>query len=193
MRTYEEFKELLIKRVTALFDASVEKMYRPNRAKSSTTLVIKTDTNICLNYYTENLYKEYAEHCSCISMEDAIDKVVKSIRNRLQEISEQIQNNDNGSDFLEKLRNFDEVKDLVFPVLLNRKNNATCIEKNKRVYVPCTFNPDLISCFYVTMGNLPKDESDMLCTAIIDESLLKLWNVSAETLYQVALRNFSKM
>ena len=36
MRTYEDFKELLIKKVTASFDASVDEIYRTNISYTST-------------------------------------------------------------------------------------------------------------------------------------------------------------
>lgn len=136
MRTYEEFKELLIKKVTASFDASVDEIYRSNRSEPSTSLIIKIGTNIGIPIYAEDLYKEYVEH-STSDMEEVVDATVKSIRNRLQEISEHPQNNAGVSELVEKLQNFDEVKDIVFPVLLNMEKNAACIVKNKRVHVPC--------------------------------------------------------
>ena len=191
MRTYEEFKELLIKKVTASFDASVDEIYRSNRSEPSTSLVIKTGTNIGIPIYAEDLYKEYAEH-STSDMEEVVDTIVKSIRNRLQEISEHPQNNAGVSELLEKLQNFDEVKDIVFPVLLNMEKNAACIVKNKRVHVPCTFDPDLTICFYITQKNPLGDNPDAFGTAFINASLLEQWNVSVETLYQVALENLSK-
>ena len=55
MRTYEEFKELLIKKVTASFDASVDEIYRSNRSEPSTSLIIKTGTNIGIPIYAEDL------------------------------------------------------------------------------------------------------------------------------------------
>ena len=91
MRTYDEFKELLIKKVTASFDASVDEIYRSNRSEPSTSLIIKTGTNIGIPIYAEDLYKEYAEH-STSDMEEVVDAIVKSIRYRLQEISEHPQN-----------------------------------------------------------------------------------------------------
>lgn len=71
MRTYEEFKELLIKKVTASFDASVDEIYRSNRSEPSTSLIIKTGTNIGIPIYAEDLYKEYAEH-STSDMEEVL-------------------------------------------------------------------------------------------------------------------------
>lgn len=191
MRTYEEFKELLIKKVTASFDASVDEIYRSNRSEPSTSLIIKIGTNIGIPIYAEDLYKEYVEH-STSDMEEVVDATVKSIRNRLQEISEHPQNNAGVSELVEKLQNFDEVKDIVFPVLLNMEKNAACIVKNKRVHVPCTFDPDLTICFYITQKNPLGDNPDTFGTAFINASLLEKWNVSVETLYQVALENLSK-
>lgn len=191
MRTYDEFKELLIKKVTASFDASVDEIYRANRSTPSTSLIIKTGTNIGITIYAEDLYKEYAEH-STSDMEEVVDATVKSIRNRLQEISEHPENDARVSEFLEKLRNFDEVKDIVFPVLLNRKKNAACIAKNKRVHVPCTFDPDLVICFYITPKNPLDDNSEAFGNAFINASLLEKWNVSVGTLYPVALKNLAK-
>lgn len=191
MRTYEEFKELLIKKVTASFDASVDEIYRSNRSEPSTSLIIKIGTNIGIPIYAEDLYKEYVEH-STSDMEEVVDATVKSIRNRLQEISEHPQNNAGVSELVEKLQNFDEVKDIVFPVLLNMEKNAACIVKNKRVHVPCTFDPDLTICFYITQKNPLGDNPDAFGTAFINASLLEKWNVSVETLYQVALENLSK-
>lgn len=191
MRTYEEFKELLIKKVTASFDASVDEIYRSNRSEPSTSLIIKTGTNIGIPIYAEDLYKEYVEH-STSDMEEVVDATVKSIRNRLQEISEHPQNDARVSEFLEKLQNFDEVKDIVFPVLLNRKKNAACIAKNKRVHVPCTFDPDLVICFYITPKNPLDDNSEAFGNAFINASLLEKWNVSVGTLYPVALKNLAK-
>ena len=191
MRTYEEFKELLIKKVTASFDASVDEIYRSNRSEPSTSLIIKIGTNIGIPIYAEDLYKEYVEH-STSDMEEVVDATVKSIRNRLQEISEHPQNNAGVSELIEKLQNFDEVKDIVFPVLLNMEKNAACIVKNKRVHVPCTFDPDLTICFYITQKNPLGDNPDAFGTAFINASLLEKWNVSVETLYQVALENLSK-
>ena len=192
MRTYEEFKEVLIKKVTASFDASVDELYRSNRSEPSTSLIIKTGTNnIGLTIYAEDLYKEYVEH-STSDMEEVVDATVKSIRNRLQEISEHPQNDARVSGFLEKLQNFDEVKDIVFPVLLNRKKNAACIAKNKRVHVPCTFDPDLVICFYITLKNPLDDNSEAFGNAFINASLLEKWNVSVGTLYPVALENLAK-
>lgn len=191
MRTYEDFKELLIKKVTASFDASVDEIYRSNRSEPSTSLVIKTGTNIGITIYAEDLYKEYAEH-STSDMEEVVDAVVKSIRNRLQEISEHPQNNARVSELVEKLQNFDEVKDIVFPVLLNMEKNAACIAKNKRVHVPCTFDPDLTICFYITQKNPLGDNPDAFGNVFINASLLEKWNVSVGTLYQVALENLSK-
>ncbi len=191
MRTYEEFKELLIKKVTASFDASVDEIYRSNRSEPSTSLIIKTGTNIGIPIYAEDLYKEYAEH-STSDMEEVVDAIVKSIRNRLQEILEHPQNTAGVSELVEKLQNFDEVKDIVFPVLLNRKKNAACIAKNKRVHVPCTFDPDLTICFYITQKNPLGDNPDAFGNAFINASLLEQWNVSVETLYQVALENLAK-
>lgn len=191
MRTYEEFKELLIKKVTASFDASVDEIYRSNRSEPSTSLIIKIGTNIGIPIYAEDLYKEYVEH-STSDMEEVVDATVKSIRNRLQKISEHPQNNAGVSELVEKLQNFDEVKDIVFPVLLNMEKNAACIVKNKRVHVPCTFDPDLTICFYITQKNPLGDNPDAFGTAFINASLLEKWNVSVETLYQVALENLSK-
>lgn len=191
MRTYEEFKELLIKKVTASFDADVDEIYRSNRSEPSTSLVVKIGTNIGIPIYAEDLYKEYAEH-STSDMEDAVDEIIRNIRNRLQEISEHPQNDARVSEFLEKLQNFDEVKDIVFPVLLNRKKNAACIAKNKRVHVPCTFDPDLVICFYITPKNPLDDNSEAFGNAFINASLLEKWNVSVGTLYPVALENLSK-
>lgn len=192
MRTYyEEFKELLIKKVTASFDASVDEIYRANRSEPSTSLIIKTGTNIGITIYAEDLYKEYVEH-STSDMEEVVDATVKSIRNRLQEISEHPENDARVSEFLEQLRNFDEVKDLVFPVLLNMEKNTACIVKNKRVHVPCAFDPDLAICFYIATKNPLDDNSDEIGNAFINASLLKQWNVSVGTLYQVALENLSK-
>lgn len=191
MRTYDEFKELLIKKVTASFDASVDEIYRSNRSEPSTSLIIKTGTNIGITIYAEDLYKEYVEH-STSDMEEVVDATVKSIRNRLQEISEHPQNDARVSEFLEKLQNFDEVKDIVFPVLLNRKKNAACIAKNKRVHVPCTFDPDLVICFYITPKNPLDDNSEAFGNAFINASLLEKWNVSVGTLYPVALKNLAK-
>ena len=191
MRTYEEFKELLIKKVTASFDASVDEIYRSNRSEPSTSLIIKIGTNIGIPIYAEDLYKEYVEH-STSDMEEVGDATVKSIRNRLQEISEHPQNNAGVSELVEKLQNFDEVKDIVFPVLLNMEKNAACIVKNKRVHVPCTFDPDLTICFYITQKNPLGDNPDAFGTAFINASLLEKWNVSVETLYQVELENLSK-
>ena len=190
MRTYEEFKELLIKKVTASFDASVDEIYRANRSEPSTSLIIKTGTNnIGLTFYAEDLYKEYVERA--YDMEDAVDEIIKNIRNRLQEISEHPENDARVSEFLEQLQNFDEVKDLVFPVLLNMEKNTACIVKNKRVHVPC-FDPDLTICFYIATKNPLDDNSDALGSAFINASLLEKWNVSVGTLYQVALENLSK-
>lgn len=177
MRTYEEFKELLIKKVTASFDASVDEIYRSNRSEPSTSLIIKIGTNIGIPIYAEDLYKEYVEH-STSDMEEVVDATVKSIRNRLQEISEHPQNNAGVSELVEKLQNFDEVKDIVFPVLLNMEKNAACIVKNKRVHVPCTFDPDLTICFYITQKNPLGDNPDAFGTAFINASLLEKWNVS---------------
>lgn len=191
MRTYDEFKELLIKKVTASFDASVDEIYRSNRSEPSTSLIIKTGTNIGITIYAEDLYKEYVEH-STSDMEEVVDATVKSIRNRLQEISEHPQNDARVSEFLEKLQNFDEVKDIVFPVLLNRKKNAACIAKNKRVHVPCTFDPDLVICFYITPKNPLDDNSEAFGNAFINASLLEKWNVSVGTLYPIALKNLAK-
>lgn len=191
MRTYEEFKELLIKKVTASFDASVDEIYRSNRSEPSTSLIIKTGTNIGIPIYAEDLYKEYAEH-STSDMEDAVDEIIRNIRNRLQKISENPQNDARVSELVKKLRNFDEVKDIVFPVLLNRKKNAACIAKNKRVHVPCTFDPDLVICFYITPKNPLDDNSEAFGNAFINASLLEKWNVSVGTLYQVALENLAK-
>lgn len=190
MRTYEEFKELLIKKVTASFDADVDEIYRSNRSEPSTSLVVKIGTNIGLTYYAEDLYKEYTDRA--YDMEDAVDEIIRNIRNRLQEISEHPQNDARVSEFLEKLRNFDEVKDIVFPVLLNRKKNAACIAKNKRVHVPCTFDPDLVICFYITPKNPLDDNSEAFGNAFINASLLEKWNVSVGTLYPVALENLAK-
>lgn len=191
MRTYEEFKELLIKKVTASFDASVDEIYRSNRSEPSTSLVVKIGTNIGIPIYAEDLYKEYAKH-STSDMEEVVDAIVKSIRNRLQEISEHPQNTAGVSELVEKLQNFDEVKDIVFPVLLNRKKNAACIAKNKRVHVPCTFDPDLVICFYITPKNPLDDNSEAFGNAFINASLLEKWNVSVGTLYPVALENLAK-
>lgn len=191
MKTYEEFKELLIKKVTASFDASVDEIYRSNRSEPSTSLIIKTGTNIGITIYAEDLYKEYVEH-STSDMEEVVDATIKSIRIRLQEISEHPQNDARVSEFLEKLQNFDEVKDIVFPVLLNRKKNAACIAKNKRVHVPCTFDPDLVICFYITLKNPLDDNSEAFGNAFINASLLEKWNVSVGTLYPVALKNLAK-
>ena len=190
MRTYEEFKELLIKKVTASFDASVDEIYRANRSEPSTSLIIKTGTNIGLTFYAEDLYKEYVERA--YDMEDAVDEIVKNIRNRLQKISEHPENDARVSEFLEQLRNFDEVKDIVFPVLLNMEKNTACIVKNKRVHVPCAFDPDLTICFYIATKNPLDDNSDEIGNAFINASLLEKWNVSVGTLYQVALENLSK-
>ena len=190
MRTYEEFKELLIKKVTASFDADVDEIYRSNRSEPSTSLVVKIGTNIGLTYYAEDLYKEYTDRA--YDMEDAVDEIIRNIRNRLQEISEHPENDARVSEFLEKLRNFDEVKDIVFPVLLNRKKNAACIAKNKRVHVPCTFDPDLVICFYITPKNPLDDNSEAFGNAFINASLLEKWNVSVGTLYPVALKNLAK-
>ena len=153
-------------------------------------MVIKTGTNIGLTFYAEDLYKEYVERA--YDMEDAVDEIVKSIRNRLQELSEHPQNNDRVSEFLEKLQNFDEVKDLVFPVLLNKEKNTACIVKNKRVHIPCAFDPDLTICFYITLKNPLDDNSEAFGSTFINASLLELWNVSVGTLFQVALENLSK-
>lgn len=190
MRTYEVFKELLIKKITASFDADVDEIYRSNRSEPSTSLVVKIGTNIGLTYYAEDLYKEYTDRA--YDMEDAVDEIIRNIRNRLQKISENPQNDARVSEFLEKLRNFDEVKDIVFPVLLNRKKNAACIAKNKRVHVPCTFDPDLVICFYITPKNPLDDNSEAFGNAFINASLLEKWNVSVGTLYPVALENLAK-
>ena len=191
MRTYEVFKELLIKKITASFDADVDEIYRSNRSEPSTSLIIKTGTNIGIPIYAEDLYKEYVEH-STSDMEEVVDAIVKSIRNRLQEISEHPQNTAGVSELVEKLQNFDEVKDVVFPVLLNMEKNAACIAKNKRVHVPCTFDPDLVICFYITLKNPLDDNSEAFGNAFINASLLEKWNVSVGTLYPVALENLAK-
>lgn len=97
MRTYEVFKELLIKKITASFDADVDEIYRSNRSEPSTSLVVKIGTNIGLTYYAEDLYKEYTDRA--YDMEDAVDEIIRNIRNRLQKISENPQNNTKISKF----------------------------------------------------------------------------------------------
>lgn len=82
-----------------------------------------------------------------------------------------------------KLREFEFVKDFIYPKLLNKSGNEELLED-----VPWVEWVDLVIVFYIRMPEdiLPE------ATAVITKKNMTFWNTSVEELYQLSVGNLRK-
>ena len=152
----EKYKEATVKVV------SVEKN---NGITYTGIAVMRPENNIAPTAYLDDLYKWGA------SIEEACNHVSSvTLRADLGPIS------------AEDIRNYDKIKDMIFPKLVNKEMNRQFLEKK-----PYTEFLDMAVTYYVRLDCLGNRKG--AASTVVTNDLLNAFGISVEQLHEVALQN----
>lgn len=129
--------------------------------------ISEKEINISPTIYLEEYYEEYKKNAS-------LEDIVRNILSLYREIKYEHSWN------AAELENYQSIKPKILYRLINAEKNKVFLET-----VPHEFYLDLAIVFYV----LYDISEEGAATITITNDLLKLWNVSADTIYKQALQN----
>ena len=177
MMNYEKFKEEVLKEVTAkINDPDVSTCIISCQKNNNLILhgiqINKKDLNISPVIYLEGHYKDY---CSGKSLEQVSMNIINIYRKNMP-----VLNIDTEAFF-----DYGSAKYRIVPRLINTKQNKERLSQLSHIDFL-----DLSIVFAYIMDTL---HSDGMATALVTESMRQSWGVSADELYETALKNMMRL
>ncbi len=175
--TYEQFKNQIVISLSKKFAGNtsvvIEKIKKNNSIMLDGLLIKEKNINISPTIYLENFFKHYEQG-------QTFDEV-------LNEIIRVYENNKYNENFdLKNLEDIEKVKDNIIFKLVNKELNEETLTE-----VPSVDYLDLAIVFYYI---LPKSFSDDGQSSIlIHNQFLKLWDIDANGLYELAKKNTPRL
>lgn len=175
---YEDFKVEVIKEVKQVYgdnvEVSVERVWKNNgRSYDGMKIVKEKSEKICPMVDINAIYDKYMNEG--LTLQQCV-KHICSIRDYEGNVEYM-------SEFINKLMTWDEIKEQVYPMLIDAKRNEALMES-----LVSTKFLDL-SVIYAVRGNTGERE---MFSVKISKHMLKEYGITVEQLHQQAIRNLKK-
>ena len=166
-----EFSNEIVQRVQAELGDEVtiklEDVIKTNDVKLTAMMIHQKDEDTGLNLYLDSYYESYKQGCP-------VGKIVESLVERYQSSKNDIPK----AEMIVHLKDFESVKEHITIRLLNKKMNEEYLKgKCFMEYL------DFAVVFAITI-----DKKQGASTIVLEE-LRKIWDISKEELYEIALAN----
>lgn len=181
MMLFEEFVNDIEKGVAAImedgYEVTVKKVPKYNGLILTGLAITKKDSRITPIIYLDGLYQSYISGNGEMSLASVADSIAASYEEHGQK-AQQL----DGS--LGNLEDYQKVRDKVAFRLMNTKENQELLR-----WIPSIPFHDLSIVFYLYIEEI----ADGICTALIHNEHMNLWNVTEAELYREAERNTPRL
>lgn len=174
---FEEFADIVVEKIREYLpetfaEASVElkTVIKNNDLKLTGITIRSKDSNICPTIYLEQYYKAYEAG-------EELDKILEDIADV------RMQTDVKDSFDVDRITDFERVKEAVIPRLVNREQNSAVLEER-----PYSVIADLAVTYHI-MLNLNKKSASTPVT----NDLMKVWGIETGELHELAVRNMTRL
>lgn len=181
MMLFDEFVNDIKKGVAAAvgdeYEVTVKKVPKYNGLLLTGLAIAKKDSRITPIIYLDDLYQSYISGNGEVSLASVVDLIAAFYEKQGQKAKQL-----DGS--LGNLEDYQKVRDKVAFRLVNTKENQELLR-----LIPSIPFHDLSIVFYLYM----KENADGICTALIHNEQMNLWNVTETELYREAEKNTPRL
>lgn len=183
MKNYQEFIDYVKENVADYLpekfeqaEITVHQMVKNNDVMLDGLNIHDPDSNLSPNIYLNPLYEQYENGRD---LDEIVAEVADTyVENMGSALTRDFQLN------VEDIRNFEAVKDNIFPKLVNLEKNSSRLE-----HVPYTQKEDLAVTYHIKMTG----DSRTLGSLMITDAMLEGYGVNKEELHALAMDNICRM
>ena len=183
MKSYSEFMEYIKENVTDYLperfeeaEISIQKVVKNNDVVLDGLSIRNPDSNLSPNIYLNPLYEQYQTGRN-------LDELVSSIADTYIENMEPIENRTFQVQ-IEDIKNYEVVKEEIFPRLVNLEKNTTSLQN-----VPYMQREDLAITYHVKVSG----NRDSIGSLMITNELMEVYGVTKEKLHTQAMENMERL
>ena len=174
---FDEFANVVVEKIReylpeAFAEASVElkTVIKNNDLKLTGITIRREESNICPTIYLEQYFKAYEAG-------EEMDKILEDIADV------RVKTDVKDSFDVDRITDFERVKEAVIPRLVNREQNSAVLEER-----PYSVIADLAVTYHI-MLNLNKKSASTPVT----NDLMKVWGIETGELHELAVRNMTRL
>ena len=183
MKNYQEFMDYVKENVADYLpekfeqaEITVHQMVKNNDVMLDGLNIHDSDSNLSPNIYLNPLYEQYENGRD---LDEIVAEVADTyVENMGSALTRDFQLN------VDDIRNFEAVKDNIFPKLVNLEKNSSRLE-----HVPYTQKEDLAVTYHIKMTG----DSRTLGSLMITDAMLKGYGVNKEELHALAMDNMGRL
>ena len=183
MKNYQEFMDYVKENVADYLpekfeqaEITVHQMVKNNDVMLDGLNIHDPDSNLSPNIYLNPLYEQYENGRD---LDEIVAEVADTyVENMGSALTRDFQLN------VEDIRNFEAVKDNIFPKLVNLEKNSSRLE-----HVPYTQKEDLAVTYHIKMTG----DSRTLGSLMITDAMLEGYGVSKQELHGLAMDNMGRL
>lgn len=183
MKSYNEFMEYIKENVTDYLperfeeaEISIQQVVKNNDVVLDGLSIRNPDSNISPNIYLNPLYEQYQKGRN-------LDELVSGIADTYIENMEPIENRTFQVQ-IEDIKNYEVVKEEIFPRLVNLEKNTTRLQN-----VPYMQREDLAITYHVKVS----ENRDSIGSLMITNELMEVYGVTKEKLHTQAMENMERL
>lgn len=183
MKSYSEFMEYIKENVTDYLperfeeaEISIQQVVKNNDVVLDGLNIRNPDSNLSPNIYLNPLYEQYQKGRN-------LDELVSSIADTYIENMEPIENRTFQVQ-IEDIKNYEVVKEEIFPRLVNLEKNTTRLQN-----VPYMQREDLAITYHVKVSG----NRDSIGSLMITNELMEVYGVTKEKLHTQAMENMERL
>lgn len=183
MKSYSEFMEYIKENVTDYLperfeeaEISIQQVVKNNDVVLDGLSIRNPDSNLSPNIYLNPLYEQYQKGRN-------LDELVSSIADTYIENMEPIENRTFQVQ-IEDIKNYEVVKEEIFPRLVNLEKNTTRLQN-----VPYMQREDLAITYHVKVSG----NRDSIGSLMITNELMEVYGVTKEKLHTQAMENMERL
>ena len=183
MKSYSEFMEYIKENVTDYLperfeeaEISIQQVVKNNDVVLDGLSIRNPDSNLSPNIYLNPLYEQYQKGRN-------LDELVSGIADTYIENMEPIENRTFQVQ-IEDIKNYEVVKEEIFPRLVNLEKNTTRLQN-----VPYTQREDLAITYHVKVSG----NRDSIGSLMITNELMEVYGVTKEKLHTQAMENMGRL
>lgn len=180
--TYEKFMKQVKEQILSYLpeeyanaNIGLQEISKNSKQKSYALYIERPEDRIVPNIHIENLYQMHRNGWG-------MDKILDAIVHMLLEI---IKENIHGQSF--HARGYDSVKNNLYVTVLNKVNNQEYLKGIVHKDIPGT---DITAVMHVLCE---KDQENGIASFMLKESMLKMWGISEDGLYEQAIKNTERL